>query len=122
NNARQQALAAIDEHSARMSEKVAEKAIRAEITKQVPGKNELKDGKPIEIKIDTATVVGKEHDRLKGLVAAGDISALIARYPVRETPALSRIAEQLGFQDREQYEAAVLKLLIDDADSLAFIR
>jgi hypothetical protein len=40
----------------------------------------------------------------------------------RETQALSRIAAQLGFQDREQYEAAVLKLLIDDADTPGFVR
>jgi hypothetical protein len=92
------------------------------VLKRIPGKNEVKDAKPIEIKIDIAAVVGAEHDRIKGLLAAEDVCGVIARYPVRETPALTRIAEQLGFQDREQYEAAVLKLLIDDAEALAFVR
>lgn len=121
-NARQQALAAIDEHAVRMSQKVAEKTIRGDVLKQLPGKHEIEKTKPINIDIDTAAVVGAEHTRLKAAVAANDLAGLIARYPVRETPALSRIAEQLGFQDREQYEAAVLKLLIDDADALAFVR
>ena len=122
NNAKQQALAAMAEHSARMSERVAEKTIRGDVLKQIPGKNEIKEAKPIEIKIDTAAVVAAEHDRLKAVLATNDVAAIIMRYPVRETPALTRIAEQLGFQDREQYEAAVLKLLIDDAEALAFVR
>ncbi len=77
---------------------------------------------PITIDIDTARLVKAEHDRLQELLTANDIEGLIARYPVRETPALAGIAEELGFQDREQYEGAVLKLLIDEADALAFVR
>ena len=65
---------------------------------------------------------GDFEERLKAVLATNDVAAIIMRYPVRETPALTRIAEQLGFQDREQYEAAVLKLLIDDAEALAFVR
>src|SRR5207253_2698195 len=92
------------------------------IIMQVPGKDAIKEAKPVNINIDTAAVVGAEHDRLKALLGANDMAGAIARYPVRETPALTRIAVELGFQDREQYEAAVLKLLIDDADALAFVR
>jgi hypothetical protein len=91
-----------------LSEKVAEKTIRADVLKQIPGKNDIKDGKPITIDIDTAQLVRAEYDRLQELLKANDIEGLIARYPVRETPALARIAEELGFQDRQQYEAAVL--------------
>jgi ABC-type cobalamin/Fe3+-siderophores transport system ATPase subunit len=121
-NAKQQALAAIHEHAVRMSQKVAEKTIRADVFKHLPGKHEIEEGTPIDIDINVADVVGAEHDRLKAAVGENDLAAVISRYPVRETPALSRIAEQLGFQDREQYEAAVLKLLIDDAEALDFVR
>jgi hypothetical protein len=41
---------------------------------------------------------------------------------VRETPALDTIARKLGFQDRDQYEGAVRKLLMDEADALTFVR
>jgi hypothetical protein len=120
--AKQNALAAIAEHSARMSEKIAEKTIRADVLKHMPGKKEVKEGKPIKIDIDTAHLVKAEHDRLQQLLKDNDIQAVIARYPVRETPALTRIVEELGFQDREQYEASVLKLLIDDSEALAFVQ
>src|SRR5439155_9589494 len=53
-NAKEQALKAVAEHSARLSEKVAEKAIRADVLKQLPGKNEIKEAKPINISVDTA--------------------------------------------------------------------
>ncbi len=55
---------------------------------------------------------------LQALIAAADTSAIISRYPVRETPALDRVATTLGFQGRTQYEAAVRKLLMDDKDTL----
>jgi hypothetical protein len=47
---------------------------------------------------------------------------MIARYPVRETGALTVIAQKLGFQSRGQYESAVRKLMIDDPDALDFVR
>jgi len=105
-----------------MSEKVAEKAVRADLLTQIPGKNQIREAKPINVVIDIPAVVAAELDRLKKLLGADDVERLISRYPIRETPALGRIAEQLGFRDREQYEAAVLKLLIDDAEALAFMR
>jgi hypothetical protein len=120
--AKDQALAAVNEHSVRLCEKVAEKTIRADVLKRIPGKNEIKDGKPIQVEIEVAAVVREERDRLDAMLAKNDLAAIITRYPIRETSALTRIAEQLGFKDREQYESAVLKLLIDDADALAFIR
>jgi ABC-type cobalamin/Fe3+-siderophores transport system ATPase subunit len=121
-DAKNAALAAIKQHGDRMSEKVSEKAIRGEVIRQIPGKVEIKAGHPLSITIDIAAAVAAERDRLNAAHAAGDLQSLITRYPVRETPALFKIAECLGFQDREQYEAAVLKLLIDDAGALAFVR
>jgi hypothetical protein len=41
---------------------------------------------------------------------------------VRETAALAKIADKLGFQGRDQYEGAVLKLLMDDAEALDFVK
>jgi hypothetical protein len=38
------------------------------------------------------------------------------------TPALKAIATNLGFQGTEQYEQAILKLLMDDADALLFVK
>jgi ABC-type cobalamin/Fe3+-siderophores transport system ATPase subunit len=121
-NAKIAALAAINGHADRMSEKVAEKAIRAEVFRHIPGKAQVKARQPFELKIDIAAAVAAERARLDAAVAANDLESLIARYPVRGTPALSQIAEHLGFQDRDQYEGAVQKLLIDDATAVTFLR
>ncbi|QKQ73946.1 hypothetical protein [Nostoc sp. TCL240-02] len=51
-----------------------------------------------------------------------DYNSLISRYPVRETEVLAKISESLGFQDRQKYESAVRKLIIDDKNTLLFFR
>ena len=121
-NAQTAALAAIKGQADRMSEKLAEKAIRAEVFRHIPGKAEVRAGLPFNLSIDIADSVATERTRLDAALVANDLEALIARYPVRETPALSQIAEHLGFQDRDQYESAVQKLMIDDTTAVTFIR
>ncbi len=120
-NAKAAAVTAIKGHADRMSEKVAEKAIRAEVFKHIPGKTEVKAKLSFNLNIDIAAAVANERARLDAAVAANDLGVLIARYPVRETPALSQIADQLGFQDRDQYESDVQKLLIDDVTAVSFV-
>ncbi|MEO8617011.1 MAG: hypothetical protein ABI600_17860, partial [Luteolibacter sp.] len=121
-NAQSAALTAINGHADRMSKRVAEKAIRAEVFGQIPGKVEVNAGLPLHINIDIAGAVATERARFDVSFAASDLEALVARYPIRETPALSQIAAQLGFQDRNQYESAVQKLLIDDTTAVTFMR
>ena len=121
-NAKTAALAAINGHADRMTERVAEKAIRAEVFRNIPGQAEVKAKQKFNLSIDIAALVAAERARFDTAVAADDLEALIARYPVRETQALSKIAENLGFQDRDQYESAVQKLLIDDSTAVTFIR
>jgi energy-coupling factor transporter ATP-binding protein EcfA2 len=116
------ALAALGGHAVRMSTRLAEKAIRGLVIQQIPTKNTICAARPIEIRVDTALEVSTERKRFDTDLAARNLDALIQRYPVRETPALSKIAEALGFQNREQYESAVLKLLADDGGTVAFVR
>ena len=52
----------------------------------------------------------------------GDWTTVVARCPVRESPALATIAQKVGFKGRPDYEKAVRQLLIDDAEALAFAR
>jgi len=121
-DAKNAALIALNQHAERMSRKVAEKAIRARVIEQIPGKAAIMAGQPLEIRIDIAAEVSAERARFDAQFRANNLDALIQRYPVRETPALSKIALALGFQDREQYESAVLKLLMDDATAVTFVR
>jgi len=120
--AKNSALTALSQHADRMSRRVAEKAIRAQVINQIPGKAAIQAGHPLEIRIDIAAEVSAELLRFNTQLEANNLAAMIERYPVRETPALSKIAEALGFQDRKQYESAVLKLLVDDNTAGTFIR
>ena len=72
--------------------------------------------------IDVPALRDEERSSLEKALEADDLKTIIERYPIRETGALAAIANGLGFQSCSEYERAVLKLLIDDADSLAWAR
>ena len=50
------------------------------------------------------------------MLSEKNITALIARYPVRETPALEAVSQALGFLSKDKYEQAVRKMLIDSEE------
>jgi hypothetical protein len=79
-------------------------------------------GTSIALSMDIPRMVAAERTRLESALSAGDLSAIIERYPVKKTAALEAIAKKLGLQDRGQYESAVRKLLMDDPDALNFVR
>ncbi|MEH2082425.1 MAG: hypothetical protein V7K89_21305 [Nostoc sp.] len=88
----------------------------------MPRREQIADGKPISISIDVVSVVTAERERLQNALDAGNLIEIISQYPIRETPALDKIAKELGFQNREQYERAVRKLLMDDNEALTFVK
>jgi len=121
--AKDAAINAIRPHTERLSSRTAEKAVRKIFFSHLPNKNDISaEAEPINVEIDVAAAVAGEQVRLTSELDAGELEAVFAHYPVRETPALGQIASSLGFQGRKQYEKAVLKLLEDDADTLIFVR
>jgi ABC-type lipoprotein export system ATPase subunit len=121
-NAKTAAIEAIKPHVKRLSERTAEKALREEVFRHLPTQNKIATGEPINISIDVATAVTSERERLQNALDAGNLAEIISRYPADETPALDKIAKELGFQNREQYEGAVRKLLMDDNEALTFVK
>jgi len=121
NNAKTAAIEAIKLHLQRMSERTAEKALREEIFRHLPTQKKIATGEPINISINVANAVTLERERLQTALDIGDLAKIVSHYPVRETPALDKIAKELGFQNREQYEGAVRKLLMDDDKALSFV-
>jgi ABC-type Mn2+/Zn2+ transport system ATPase subunit len=116
------AIAAITPHVQRLAERVAEKLVREEFFAHIPNKDQMSAAAQVNISIDVPRIVGEERVRLQNALETGDMATLVSRYPIRETPALNEIARKLGFQDRDQYEGAVRKLLMDEADALTFVR
>lgn len=120
--ARATAIDSIRPHIQRLSERVVEASIRQSLMSKLPKRSDIAQAQPINITIDVPGIVAEEVARLTQACNDGDLGAIIARYPVRETSALREIAIGLGFQGRTQYENAVRKLLMDDADALAALQ
>lgn len=116
------AIAAIAPHTLRLSRRAVEKDLRDRILRKLPGQPEIASGGHIIIDEDIDAIVSAEQGRLNGFIVAGDLSAIIARYPIRETPALAEITSKLGFANRRVYESAVRKLIADDAPTAAYVR
>jgi len=101
---------------------VAETSIRQDLMSKLPKRADIAQAKILTVTINVPTVVAAEVTRLTEACDATNLQDVIARYPVRETPALDRIATNLGFQGRTQYESAVRKLLMDDGDALSALQ
>lgn len=121
-DAKAAAITAVTPHVNRLSERVAEKSVREEVFRHLPKREDIIAGTSINIGINVSDFVAQERGKLQNAIASADLSAIIARYPVRETPALDRIAQNLGFQNCAQYERAIQKMLMDDDDALSFVR
>jgi hypothetical protein len=116
------ALEAIAPHVKRLAERAAERNIRDQVSGHMPTREQIVAAAAIEISVDVPSIVAAAKTELETRLGGRDIAYIISRYPVRETPALSAVASKLGFQNRVQYENAVRKSLVDNPDSLAFVR
>ena len=105
-----------DHLAARRAEKIA----RDNVLAQLPSRRTLIGTTSVTITINSSFAA--ERAQIDALIAGGDLSTLIDRYPLRETGALHAIAKALKFQSREDYEAAALKLIADNASIADAVR
>jgi hypothetical protein len=82
-------------HRQRLSGRVCENAVRRMALAQLPVSADIISGTSVSIHIDVAEIVAKERAKLERAIEAGDLLAVVERYPIRETPALDNIAKQL---------------------------
>ena len=120
--ARTAAIKAIKENVGNLSERTAERKLREDIFKHLPTRKSSPFEGPLVINLDAPAILEQERQSLEKALAANDLEAIISRYPVRETPALARIATHLGFDNRKEYEKAVLQLLKEDEEMLGYVR
>lgn len=121
-DAKTAALKALLPQRQKLCERVVEKSVRDTILRSLPGLDAIAVGNPIDLSVDVQAIVGAELSRFDKAHGEADLAALVRRYPVRHSSALADIAKRLGFSDRDKYEAAVRKLLIDDEDALTLAR
>lgn len=113
---------AIAAHTERLCKISVKRTIRRTIYEHIPGDDELLAGAPLSIENSAATIWDERKNELESAVSARDWAAILERVPVRDTPALTRIAETLGFRETLRYERAVIHLLTEDGSALAFVR
>lgn len=113
--ARREILAAVQPHKERLCTRLVGKRARNRMIEQLPTHEQVHENPVRIIQYDATDLFVKEHTTFDSLVRDSDTDGLIDRYPIRETPALTRVAQSLGFQRRDKYETAVRKLLIEDS-------
>lgn len=120
--AKRAALAALRPDAERLSARAVEKTLREQVMQHVPTQPQIAEALPIKIDINVAAIVAEESARFQAAIESENLSELIEKYPIRETPAMHRIATSLGFGKHEQYESAVRKLLMENQEALNFVR
>lgn len=115
-------IRAVEERSEYFVERAAEKAVRGVYLQNVPNRAHMEARTPINVTVNVAEVIDSERERLAQMIRDRAVDAILSRYPVRESPALDRIASALGFVSRKQYEAAVRHMLQQDSSACESVR
>ena len=116
------AIASLHSDSERLSLKSAEKSIRRAIFSALPNQASIKNKVPVSISVDTEAVVAEMAKSFTDALSNRDWTAIVTTSPIRESQALNSLVRELGFLKLSDYEKSVRKLLLDDSDSLAFVR
>lgn len=103
---------AIDEHKDRMAARLVERKVRDKMLYKAPSWKTILDD-DTDVTFSTKNILSEERQLISQYLEESNITSLVARYPVRETPALECVAKELGFLSQEKYEQAVRKMLCD---------
>lgn len=105
----------------RLCSRLCEKYIRDYFMTMIPAHKEIQNNETCEIKIDFSKSLKIELQHFDKLVFYQDLDALISRYPISETPVLTKIAKALGM-NRKTYESTVRKLIVDDPETKDYFK
>jgi ABC-type cobalamin/Fe3+-siderophores transport system ATPase subunit len=111
----------IEPHKERLCSRLCEKQVRNKLMTYLPKHKDIAERKIFQYALDLKEVIEREEALFNNLIVTNNLNGLISRYPIRETPVLTKIATGLGLT-REKYESAVRKLIIDDKETKEFYR
>jgi ABC-type cobalamin/Fe3+-siderophores transport system ATPase subunit len=111
----------LNPHKLRLCSRLCEKQVRNSVMTALPKHKDIQEKGNFELKINLKEIQEKEEAHFDKLVADKNLDGLISRYPVRETPVLTKIATGLGMT-RDKYESAVRKLIIDDKETKEYFK
>lgn len=108
-------LSAIVANLDRLAARMTEQVVKDQIGLRMPNWKKIQAGENVDIAVDAQAHYQNERELLREWISVEDVGKIISRYPIRETQALAVIASALQFKSRTHYEAAVRKLITDDA-------
>ena len=117
----QAAISAIQNKKENLVLSVIERSVRVEMFNSFPRKNDLRSQNNYTVKIDVARLRTIEELAFDQAVANKNLAALLQRYPLRDSGALSEIVRAIGLS-KSDYQVAVLKILREDPTALAFLK
>lgn len=98
-----------------LASRVAERQVRDQLLSEIPTRQQLMAKTVGDLNVAIKSPYPDELARLTTLVGISDIYGIINRYPVRESGVLDGIAKGLRFNNRDDYERAVLRRVGVDA-------
>lgn len=111
----------LNPHKTRLCSRLCEKQVRNSIMTALPKHKDIQEKNDFELKLNLKDILETEEAHFDKLVAEKNLDGLISRYPVRETPVLTKIAAGLGMT-RDKYESAVRKSIIDDNETKEYFK
>ena len=106
----------------RLSRKAAKKVVRRSILEQVPNDDVLLKGEDLVVANEAIAIHARIKTELDSAVASNDWAKILTKCPIRESGAREAIARSLRFQNVDDYERAVRKLLSDKPKVLNIVR
>jgi len=97
-----------------LASRIAERQMRDQLLLAMPERQAMIGGRTGEVAITIASPYPAELDRIKQMIEANNIEAVVSRYPVRESGVLNNLARALRFNGRPDYERAALTLIGSD--------
>ena len=94
-------VAAIADHTERLSLKVAKKSVRKLITEQIPNDDDLLVSQPVTLQNIAKAILATRKEELDAAVANSDWETILTKSPVREVKGTSKNSPFSGVVDLE---------------------
>ena len=98
-----------------------ERHVRNQVFSSLPSRADLDEKNEIKIEVNLSEFRKIEEQKFQTLIEDNNLEELLQHYQLRESGARQAIENSIGL-DRNDYPAAVRKLLQDDSDALNFLR
>ena len=102
----------------RMAKKLCVRKMRSALLSQVPDWSSIGTSGDLKVDIPSTHIYHRELNHYQQAIEQGNLSEVVARYPIRESSTFGEIAKELRFRDQKDYEKAFLTTIRKD-DSLA---